>query len=50
MSVTVRQIGDAWIVEVDGCRVGQVRTEAEAEALVVEWRAKQSWVASWRFC
>ncbi len=50
MTIIVRNIGDSWTVEVDGNIVGQANTEANVEALVSSWRAKQPWVASWRFC
>ena len=49
MSVTMRQAGDEWLVEVHGKPVGTASTEAEARALADQWTAKLKWVASWRF-
>jgi hypothetical protein len=50
MSIIVRHTGDHWTVEVDGSVVGEANTEANVEAIVATLRAKQTWVASWRFC
>jgi len=50
MTIIVRHNGDCWTVELNGKVVGEANTEANAEALVAELRARQPWVASWRFC
>jgi hypothetical protein len=49
MSVTIRQAGNEWLIEVRGEPVGKAGTEAEAQALADQWIAKLKWVASWRF-
>jgi hypothetical protein len=49
MSVTVRQAGNEWLIEVHGKPVGMASTEAEAHVLADQWIAKLKWVASWRF-
>jgi hypothetical protein len=49
MSVTIRQAGNVWLIEVKGEPVGTASTEADAQVLADQWTAKQKWVASWRF-
>jgi hypothetical protein len=49
MSVTIRQAGNEWLIEVHGKPVGTASTEAEAHVLAGQWIAKLKWVASWRF-
>jgi hypothetical protein len=49
MSVTIRQAGNEWLVEVRGEPIGTVSTEADAQVLADQWTAKLKWVASWRF-
>lgn len=50
MTIIVKNKGELWTVEIDGQRIGEANTETSAEALIAAWRAKQPWVASWRFC
>ena len=50
MTIIVRHKGDFWTVELNGTVVGEANTEANAEALVAALRAKDPWIASWRFC
>lgn len=47
MSVTIRQAGSQWLIEVEGEPVGTASTEAEA--LADQWIEKLKWVATWRF-
>lgn len=49
MSVTMRQAGNEWLVEVHGKSVGTASTEAEARVLADQLITKRKWVASWRF-
>jgi hypothetical protein len=49
MSVTIRQAGNEWLIEVHGELVEAASTEAEAQVLADRWTAKLKWVASWRF-
>jgi hypothetical protein len=49
MSVTIRQAGNEWLIEVDKELIGTASTEAEAEVLADQWTARRKWVASWRF-
>jgi len=49
MSVTMRQAGNEWLVEVNGQVVGRANTKAEAEMIAAQQRKKLKWVASWRF-
>jgi hypothetical protein len=49
MSVTIRQAGNEWFIEVQGESVGTASTEAEAQVLADQWTAKLKWVAIWRF-
>ena len=49
MSVTIRQDGDQWLIEVQGEPVAAECTEAEAQELAEQWTAKLKWRASFRF-
>jgi hypothetical protein len=49
MSVTIRQAGNEWLIEVHGESVGTASTEAQAQVLADHWAAKLKWVATWRF-
>ena len=49
MPAAVRNVGDQWLVEVDGELVGTASTEAEALTLAEQCNAQEKWVASWRF-
>lgn len=47
MSVTIRQAGNEWLIEVKGEPIGTASTEAEAQELADQWTAKLKWVATW---
>ena len=49
MSVTIRQAGNEWLIEVQGEPVATACTEAEAQELAEQWTAKLKWRASCRF-
>jgi hypothetical protein len=49
MSVTIRQAGNEWLIEVQGEPVAAACTEAEAQELAEQWTAKYKWRPSFRF-
>ena len=49
MSVTIRQAGSEWLIEVQGEPVAAACTEAEAQELAEQWTGKLKWRASFRF-
>ena len=49
MSVTIRQAGSEWLIEVQGEPVATACAEAEAQELAEQWTAKLKWRASLRF-
>jgi hypothetical protein len=49
MSVTIRQAGNEWLIEVQGEPVAAGCTEAEAQELAEQWTAKLKWRATCRF-
>jgi hypothetical protein len=49
MSVTIRQAGNEWLIEVQREPVAAACTEAEAHELAEQWTAKLKWRASCRF-
>ena len=50
MSVTIRQAGNEWLIEVHGELVNQASTEAQAQVLADHWAAKLNGVEKWFFC